>query len=390
VTRWAWCLVSLVLLGSFTGAWADMGDDLLPGQRPPAGSDEDELWYAMERAEQDLRLSPLRVKDEPLQSYVRNVACRVAADYCEDMRVYIVEQPWFNASMAPNGMMMVWTGALLRMRDEAELAVVLGHEFAHFRARHSLQQWRKTKRTSAVMGTFSIATLGIGYGLVGLAGQAMGMASLSGHSREREREADAEGLSAAVAAGYDPHAAADVWLRMQREEAASPRSDAPPVFASHPDTRDRVVDVTQAADQYHSAERFRGEDAYYAATRPHLDRWLQAELSRRMYDVSIQLIEGLAADARDSDRAVFLHYLGEAHRLRGNDGDDEAAADYYARAVRLPDAPPAAYREHAMVLKDRGVVTTARHMFRHYLKLLPEAEDRAFIEFYLADMESAP
>ncbi|WP_297831558.1 M48 family metallopeptidase, partial [Thermomonas sp.] len=115
------------------------------GTSQPASGDEAELWYAMERAETELKRSPLLVRDPALNAYVRGVACKVAGDQCDNIRVYIVDVPQFNASMAPNGMLVLWTGALLRMRDEAELAFVLGHETGHFTARHSLQQWRKMK-----------------------------------------------------------------------------------------------------------------------------------------------------------------------------------------------------------------------------------------------------
>ncbi|MCY7354402.1 MAG: M48 family metalloprotease, partial [Lysobacter sp.] len=99
-----------------------------PGSTPIAGTDEDELWYAMERAERELQRSPLRVRDPALNNYVRRTVCKSAGDYCRDLRVYIMDVPQFNASMAPNGMMLVWTGALLRARDEAEIAFVLAHE----------------------------------------------------------------------------------------------------------------------------------------------------------------------------------------------------------------------------------------------------------------------
>ena len=55
-------------------------DAARPGQRPAAGSDEDELWYAMDRAERDLQQHPSLVRDPALNDYVRGVACRGAAD----------------------------------------------------------------------------------------------------------------------------------------------------------------------------------------------------------------------------------------------------------------------------------------------------------------------
>jgi predicted Zn-dependent protease len=131
VKRLAASLLACWLLAGQTASASERIEEAPPGYRPAAGSDEDELWFAMERFERDLQQSPHRVRDPALNEYVRDVACKVAADYCRDLRIYIVDLPWFNASMAPNGMLVLWTGALLRMQNEADLALVLGHEFGH-------------------------------------------------------------------------------------------------------------------------------------------------------------------------------------------------------------------------------------------------------------------
>ena len=107
----------------------------------------------MDRAERQLRRSPFLVRDKALHDYIESIACRLGKDHCPDIRVYIVRTPLFNASMAPNGMLQVWTGLLLRMDNEAQLAAVLGHEIGHYVERHSVERLRDTK-TSAAFGTF--------------------------------------------------------------------------------------------------------------------------------------------------------------------------------------------------------------------------------------------
>ena len=144
---------------------------LQPGEKPLAGSTEAELWYGMDQAEKELRQAPILVRDPALNDYVHDVACKVTGDYCPNLRVYIVDLPVFNASMAPNGAMLVFTGALLRMHDESELALVLGHEFAHFKLRHSLQFWQKAKHTSAFAATLGVITFGLDGGLLGSVAQ---------------------------------------------------------------------------------------------------------------------------------------------------------------------------------------------------------------------------
>lgn len=373
-----------------SAAWAaNAVDTARPGQRPPAGSDEDELWYAMERAERELQQHPQLVRDPALNAYVRGVACRVAGDYCADMRVYLVEQPWFNASMAPNGMMVVWTGALLRFQDEAELALVLGHEFAHFRERHSLQQWRKAKNTSAVVGSISLLAFGGGAGAAGYLANFLGVAGLYQFSRDAERESDRLGFAAATGQGYEAAAGARLWQRMKAEEDARRYGKPIPVFASHPRTAERLADV-QAAAQAHGAGGTTGREAYRAAVQPFVVQWLEGELSRRMYDTSVRVIGDLRALAEPELAATYTFFLAEAFRRRGKDSDAVRAQALYEEAVALPDPPPAAFREHGMALRAQGDRTGATSAFQRYLAMAPDAGDAAFVQQYLSELEASP
>jgi predicted Zn-dependent protease len=364
-------------------------DAARPGQRPAAGSDEDELWYAMERAERELQQHPTLVRDPALNDYVRGVACRVAAEHCGDMRVYIVEQPWFNASMSPNGMMIVWTGALLRFQDEAELALVLGHEFAHFRQRHSLQQWRRAKRSSAFLGSFGLLAWGGGAGAAGYLANILGTASMYQFSRDAEREADRIGFAVATAQGYDAHAGARLWQRMKDEEDARRYGKPVPVFASHPKTEERLEDVREAAEASGQATGESGREAYRAVVRPFLAHWLELELSRRMYDSSVRVITDLRAQAEPELQATYAFFEGEAYRRRAGEGDLARAHALYAEAIALPDPPAAAFREHGLALRADGRRELAAATLARYLELAPNAEDAAFVRHYLDELEAA-
>lgn len=380
--------LACALLGAWlcvAPAMAGTPAPIAPGERPVPNSTESELWYAMDQAERELRSSPLLVRDPSLNQYVRDVACKVAQDFCPDLRVYIVDVPVFNASMAPNGTLIVFTGALLRMQDEAELAVVLGHEFAHFRQRHSLRGWNKAKSTSAFLSTFTVLS---GFSVVAIVAQLGGMANVSRFSRDMEREADRIGFTQSTGLGYDPQAGAEVWGRMLREENASKRPKPWPVFASHPNTAERLEDTTAAARAHSGTQKEVGREAYQAAVRPHLDRWLDEELSRRTYDTSIAVIGELKSLADPRDAGLYAFYLAEAYRQRGKGDDRDVAARHYAEAIALPSAPAAAWREHAYILRNRGERSTAVDAFRRYLSLAPDASDRSFIESSLSQIET--
>lgn len=73
--------------------------------RPDLSSDEGGLWATMDREEARLRRSAFVLRDEALRDYLTQLACKLGGEHCADTRVYAVRTPWFNASMAPNGMM---------------------------------------------------------------------------------------------------------------------------------------------------------------------------------------------------------------------------------------------------------------------------------------------
>ncbi|WP_333999038.1 hypothetical protein [Sphingomonas aurantiaca] len=109
--------------GMATGA-GDTGRLALPTYSQaytPTTVDERGVWMEADEDERRLRESPSVIRDPALNAYVRGVLCRtVGDDRCRSVRIYIERVPAFNASMAPNGTMIVWSGLLLRVRNEAE------------------------------------------------------------------------------------------------------------------------------------------------------------------------------------------------------------------------------------------------------------------------------
>src|SRR5687768_9750365 len=64
----------------------------------PRSVDERGVWMEADERERMLRDSPLRIRDENLERYIREVLCReVGADRCTNVRVYVIEIPAFNA-----------------------------------------------------------------------------------------------------------------------------------------------------------------------------------------------------------------------------------------------------------------------------------------------------
>ncbi|HVF93724.1 MAG TPA: M48 family metallopeptidase, partial [Sphingomonas sp.] len=217
-------LAALLIAASALGgeAAAERTAPIGVGYRP-ADRDERGLWMQLDAVERGLKTSDFVVRDLALNAYVRRILCRTVGEaQCADVRLYVVRTAEFNATMAPNGMMTVYTGLLLRVRDEAQLAAILGHEFTHYTHRHSLRKFRDAKSkagTLAWLSAIPTADYGVATAVTLLQVQVMG--SLYRFSREMETEADAGSIPLMTAAGYDPGAAAQVWEQLRAEQDAT-------------------------------------------------------------------------------------------------------------------------------------------------------------------------
>lgn len=376
--------------------------------RPDSSTDEGGLWGLSDRAEQQARASGQLETDPALNAYVREVACRVAAEYCGDIRLYVMNRPFFNASMAPNGYMEVWSGLLLRAEDEAQLAFVLGHETAHYGERHSLETLRATRARAngAMIASMVIAAAGTAAAVnspnsassiadvtrVAVDAVYLGtIASLFGFSRENETEADNVGFDHAVAANYDPGAGHRIWTYLIAETAASDNPDTRrretrgSIFSTHPLSSDRVEALTARATALGGAGQTHRE-RYRTAIRPFLDEWLRADLRRRDYGQTAHLLDRLGAHGEDL--GVIEYYRGEIRRLRRAEGDRAGALQHYSNAITHPDAPAAAWRELGEYAARDGRRAEAAAHFATYLERAPNTEDRALVEARLAQINA--
>lgn len=350
-------------------------------ERPDIATDEGGLWALMDREEEKLRHSRFLLGDAGLQRYVSDIACRLAGDHCPDMRVYLVRTPFFNASMAPNGMMQVWSGLLLRAANEAQLAAVLAHEVGHYLKRHSLERMRDARSKSALAQFVGMALGVAGAGGVGSIAQLGVLAGMFAFSRENEREADAIGLDLMHRAGYDPMEASRVWVQLI-DEKDSEGSGGSLLFATHPASIERRDTLAQAAGKLgREHDGATHADRYRAAIAPVRLAMLQDELRRRVPDSSLRLFDRLmATQPRDGQ---LLYARAEALKARNDTGDAEQALAALAEADALADTPPEAQRLRGQLLRARGDHDEARASFSRYLELKPAAPDAPMVRSYV-------
>jgi hypothetical protein len=366
----------------------DMVPLIGPGYKPTE-RDEIGLWKEMERVEEEVSGSNLLITDPKLTSYLQDLIATMGGPAAKDFRIYLARIPEFNAMMFPSGFAVVFSGLLLRMRDEAQLAGVIGHEAGHFLRRHMIRSWRDQKRKTDI---FAIGSMLAGIGGAG-AGVYLGdyvqlaelgtLLSLFHYSREMEAEADAMGIKNLAAAGYEPMAMSTIWQQLIGEEEASARYRGKHrrkggLFDTHPSEGSRMADLK--ADALELTVPGRAYDRHrerYLATigdiRPML---LDDQVKLNDPGGSQYLIQTLAQDGWNG---LLRFYEGEVWRLRNRPGDEQRAAQSYAAAVTYPDAPADAWRWHGIQLMKQGRAGEAKGAFGRYLQMKPDAPDAAWV-----------
>jgi hypothetical protein len=367
---------------------SDMVPLVGPGYRPTE-TDEKGLWKEMERVEEEVAGTNLLVDDPNLTGYLQNIIGTVGGPAARDFRIYLLRVPDFNAMMFPTGFAVVFSGLLLRMRNEAQLAGVIAHESGHFLRRHMIRSWRDQKRKTDIL---SIAAMLAGVGGAG-AGVWLGdyvqlaelgtILSLYKYSRLEEAEADAMGIKNLAAAGYDPMEMSVIWQQLIGEENASARYRGKHrhkggLFDTHPSSDARMADLKADALELTVPDR-RYEN--------HRERYLSAigQIRPTLLDDQVKLNDPGASQylietlAQDGWNGLLRFYEGEVWRLRNRPGDDIRADQSYAAAVAYADAPADAWRWHGIALMKQGRGAEAKAAFARYLKMKPDAPDAAWV-----------
>lgn len=360
---------------------------LTPGYRPAKETDEAGLWMVMDQAEAKLRRSPSVVKDKGLHDYLQSVVCRLTPEHCPFIRLYPVRTAHFNATMAPNGVMQVWTGLLLRCRNEAQLAYILGHEISHYVQRHSLQRWRHIRGTGNAVVVLQLVTAGAGVGLAGDIASLVALSSIFSYSRAHEREADKAGLALVAAAGYDPHEAAKAWQGLLEERETEDGKEKTVFFATHPPMKERIGNLRKQAEALGGQAGLElGAGRYGKAIEGYRAIWLQDEIRRGQGKQSAVLLRRLAKE--NAGDGLLRFYQGELLRRKGERKDTLEAIGFYRQAIDTGTAPPQVYRALGFAFWDLDKTDQAVANFRTYLATHPAADDREMILSYLEELQS--
>jgi predicted Zn-dependent protease len=149
----------------------------------------------------------------------------------------VLDTDGVNAFAAPGGFVHITRGALALIRNESELAGVLGHEIGHVVEKHTLNAIKKGNMVS--LGAEAARSEVVSK----VANKAYEVVLENKFDRGDEMAADTVGVKLANAAGYAPNGLSGFLTRLaERNKDLKDRSG---LFASHPETKARLDGIAK-------------------------------------------------------------------------------------------------------------------------------------------------
>ncbi|MDR0588609.1 MAG: M48 family metallopeptidase [Burkholderiales bacterium] len=184
-------------------------------------------------------------ENQALVARVTNVGKKIVAA-SEDAKAYqweffVLEDDTVNAFALPGGKVFFYTGILKLMKNDDQIATVMGHEIAHVLAHHGAERVSQQQVAQVGGSVLGAVVGGSQYGQ--LVNSAYGITANYGvlmpFSRKHESEADQIGVYLMFHAGYNPQEAVNFWQAM----AAQNKDKAPEFLSTHPSDDRRIKDI---------------------------------------------------------------------------------------------------------------------------------------------------
>lgn len=234
----------------------------VPGQGLPDLGDvsQSELSPQLERRlgeniMREVRADRSYSDDAEITDYLNTLGYKLvaaSADSRQEFNFFLIDDPQVNAFALPGGFVGINSGLILTAQSESELAGVVSHEVAHVTQRHMARMLAQQKQSQITsLAALAVAILAaraspeLSQAAI-VASQASFVQSSLNYTRDHEREADRVGFQVLERAGFDAHAMALFFERMQRATRYY-ESKAPAYLRTHPITFERIADMQNRA-----------------------------------------------------------------------------------------------------------------------------------------------
>lgn len=318
------------------------------------------------------------VVDPQLTSYVNQVGKKLAAVSDNPKLPYefvVLNNDVPNAWALPGGKMAINRGLLIELKDESQLAAVLGHEIVHAAARHGASQQSKGMLVNAGVMLAGVAAMSQDSQYGALAVGAMGVGAnawMSKYSRDHELEADRYGVDYMIKAGYDPMGAVELQETFVKLSEGNQTSWLDGLFASHPPSRERVAANRRMAQQHPGGARnkaaFDKAMAQVRKDQPAYKDYVAAQKAagEKNYSHALSLLDN--ATKQQPKENLFWELKGQ---ILGTQKKNKEALTAFDRAVQANPQFFRPYVYRGLVQRQLGNTDQAERDFIASQRLLP-------------------
>ncbi len=259
-----WYVLLMLATIAVTTAGCVVQRNPLSGQRRAYGWTWEQEVQLGREADQQIVAQYGLYDDPQLTAYVNRVAQDVLANshlrrpdaeqkFREtEFTFRVLDSPIVNAFALPGGFVYVTRGLLAHANNEAQLAVILGHEIGHVAGRHASR--RAFQQQMGQLGLIGGAVLGqevfggqTAQAILELGGTAAQLLFLR-YSRDDEREADQVGVEYAALSGYQTGEASEFFGSLRR--IGEQHGAIPSFMATHPDPGEREQTMLRLAAEW--------------------------------------------------------------------------------------------------------------------------------------------
>ena len=335
------------------------------------------------------------VEDPEVSLYVNQIVDRLVKTLPPqpfNFKAAVILHNALNAFAVPGGYVYVFTGLIMNLEKEEDLAGVLAHELAHVTQHHVASRLERAQFVtlgSLLLAIAGVAVGGSSGGAIAVGALGAGQSAMLNYSRIDETEADQIGLQYLVAAGYPPQGMVD-GFKVLRQKSWMSGTNVPTYLSTHPAIGDRINGLqariqgmgksvqgrkqdnkrftrvktllwARYGDEQAAQQRFSGKDGLSC-----MGRGIVLARINRVTEANKAFDEALAASPNDP---LVLREAGAFHYRKG----DMSRADGLLRqAMRLDPRDYMASFFYARMLDETGRQAQASQYYKEVLRYVPE------------------
>lgn len=229
-------IILMIFFGIFMGLFFIYRCSGFEKKRPKASDIESKLgevlWQSIRETETVILEQAIT---EPANILVNKI-CKENRINPKKIRVFVIENSQVNAFTFPDNYLVIYTGLLQKVDNEAALAGVISHEIAHMELNHVM------KKLGKEIGLAVLLTISSG-GSAEVTTEAIHMLASTAYDREMEREADEKAVEYLLKAKINPEEFADFMFRLSINEPDIVKNLS--WISTHPETEQRSKDIIE-------------------------------------------------------------------------------------------------------------------------------------------------